>query len=438
MTKIKILADRVIFDGHAETREECETITLLCDSLVNNPNFKTVHYENGYAEFEKVGKAEELKFVPAMAFITMVFDSHISAVNSRSPMTVSWTTSGENLETAAIDGTTYIFDVVLASGYVIDTVTLSESDEQLGKLTGKTDTTFSILAGAGGINQTITITSKAATTSGETWVLNETPAQSKIYYYFDSSYNADNPVVSFEAAFVSNNQNFVKITGTSVAPDPGIDETMCIAARTKTDGWTNEAYRTITFATAPTGDLLTWLQANGTKQTSTTTISFRHLYSGGTIGSGAVKFKAYTQTYLPQLATPTNVSVSGTTVSWDAVENAESYDVYVDNTLYENTTGAVTPKGFTVSYVNNGQDSAPAYFKINGGNDTIITEASGTFKNVETIQFSLFKDENYACTIKSTTLGISLSANSVSLSDTYTLTQDVTDIVISWQPAMSR
>ena len=27
-----------------------------------------------------------------------------------------------------------------------------------------------------------------------------------------------------------------------------------------------EVYRTITFATAPTGELLTWLQANGTKQ----------------------------------------------------------------------------------------------------------------------------------------------------------------------------
>lgn len=46
-----------------------------------------------------------------------------------------------------------------------------------------------------------------------------------------------------------------------------------------------------------------------------------------------------TATQLPQLATPTNVAISGTTVSWDAVENAESYDIYVDNTLYENTTG---------------------------------------------------------------------------------------------------
>ena len=100
--------------------------------------------------------------------------------------------------------------------------------------------------------------------------------------------------------------------------------------------------------------------------------------------------------------------------------------------------GGVTPKGFTVSYTNNGNSAAPAKFKINGDNYTTITAASGTFENVETIQFYLSKDENFACKIKSTTLGINLSANSVSLSDTYTLTQNVTDIVISWEPAKSR
>lgn len=30
--------------------------------------------------------------------------------------------------------------------------------------------------------------------------------------------------------------------------------------------WENQSYRTLTFTTPPTGDLLTWLQANGTKQ----------------------------------------------------------------------------------------------------------------------------------------------------------------------------
>ena len=33
-------------------------------------------------------------------------------------------------------------------------------------------------------------------------------------------------------------------------------------------GWIDDAYRTVTFETAPTGDLLTWLQANATKQSS--------------------------------------------------------------------------------------------------------------------------------------------------------------------------
>ena len=30
--------------------------------------------------------------------------------------------------------------------------------------------------------------------------------------------------------------------------------------------WINDAYRTLVFDTAPTGDMLTWLQANGQKQ----------------------------------------------------------------------------------------------------------------------------------------------------------------------------
>lgn len=96
--------------------------------------------------------------------------------------------------------------------------------------------------------------------------------------------------------------------------------------------------------------------------------------------------------------------------------------------------GGVTPKGFTVSYTNKGKSSASASFNMNNGTWASITNASGSFENVETIQFSLNNDQTYACTIKSTTLGINLSANSASLSDVYTLTQNVTDIVIGWEP----
>lgn len=52
----------------------------------------------------------------------------------------------------------------------------------------------------------------------------------------------------------------------------------------------------------------------------------------------------------PQLATPTGLTVDGTTVSWDAVENATNYDIYVDGELYENTTGgAVSSHTLTFS-----------------------------------------------------------------------------------------
>lgn len=57
-------------------------------------------------------------------------------------------------------------------------------------------------------------------------------------------------------------------------------------------------------------------------------------------GNGRLYMKVTTNE--PQLDTVSNVSASGTTVSWDAVKNAESYDIYVDNMLYENTTGQNT------------------------------------------------------------------------------------------------
>ena len=68
--------------------------------------------------------------------------------------------------------------------------------------------------------------------------------------------------------------------------------------------------------------------------------TFKHFFNSGTIGSGTIKFRHFSQTEpLPQLATPQNVTVDGTTLSWDAVANATSYDIYADGTLIGNTTG---------------------------------------------------------------------------------------------------
>ena len=95
--------------------------------------------------------------------------------------------------------------------------------------------------------------------SGETWVLNETV-----------SFNL--PKVQVD--FTSNNENFKDIEASNSGKFEKyltygrVDGKAIIAFSETTDGqsWTNTAYRTLTFATPPTGDLLTWLQANGTKQ----------------------------------------------------------------------------------------------------------------------------------------------------------------------------
>lgn len=89
---------------------------------------------------------------------------------------------------------------------------------------------------------------------------------------------------------------------------------------------------------ATNATLIAWLQENGTLTKAGPT--YKHYYDAGTQGVGTYKFRHYSVSEpLPRLATPTNVTVDGSTVSWDEVTNATSYDVYVDGTLYENTDG---------------------------------------------------------------------------------------------------
>lgn len=60
------------------------------------------------------------------------------------------------------------------------------------------------------------------------------------------------------------------------------------------------------------------------------------------IASNAVSWTLMT------LATPQNVTADGTTVGWDEVENATSYEIYADNTLIGNV-AAVTLISFTIA-----------------------------------------------------------------------------------------
>ena len=112
-------------------------------------------------------------------------------------------------------------------------------------------------------------------------------------------------------------------------------------------------------------------------QIDLTTLSGYESLPAGTYALG-VKSKAAnyqdsdlsTTVSFTKLAAPV-ATAADTTVTWDAVTNADSYDVYVDGELYENTTGAIE-YNVTIQGVNGGYISAgttAAFVKVNS--DTV-------------------------------------------------------------------
>ena len=180
MTDIRMTNDRIIFDGHADTKQECETITLLCDNLAKSQDFKTVKYESGYAEFEKVGEANELKFPPYSQNVNFIFDSTISSIlltagstNTDNSLPATITESGGSSVRfgSAISGepttTTTICTLTIADGYELDTINVTVSDESLGSasnfiISNKTSTGFTFYSSAEDTTwYTVTLTTKA-------------------------------------------------------------------------------------------------------------------------------------------------------------------------------------------------------------------------------------------------------------------------------------
>ena len=88
---------------------------------------------------------------------------------------------------------------------------------------------------------------------GLTWVINKSPKTANLYQ---------------EIGFTSNGKTFYSF---GIAGEPKAT----ITYNSKTEGmwyacfngnWTQEAFRTVTFDEPPTGELLTWLQANAVQQ----------------------------------------------------------------------------------------------------------------------------------------------------------------------------
>lgn len=101
----------------------------------------------------------------------------------------------------------------------------------------------------------IPLASTAGGDTSETWVLND---------LVDCGEFGLEPV---SANFISNSQQFIGIASKDIGElfyDQ--DEDSVSVFSEENSAWIDSAYRKLTFTIAPTGDLLTWLQANGVKQ----------------------------------------------------------------------------------------------------------------------------------------------------------------------------
>lgn len=89
--------------------------------------------------------------------------------------------------------------------------------------------------------------------TGETWLLNDTLVLGAKSWEYNINFTSNgNSYSKFNYYFLNPLESYLRYDTTNVYDTNTL--------------WTNEAYRTVTFETAPTGDLLTWLQANGVKQ----------------------------------------------------------------------------------------------------------------------------------------------------------------------------
>lgn len=227
--------------------------------------------------------------------MTIIFDSHVIKVTSTGIADYEWTTSGQSVDVGGYGGTTYYATVTLEDGYEIANVTSTDSNynlltfsgnvisfrtEYAGMGTGFTITTkaaapkqtidVSTLAGWANLatgNHQITIKTKASgyvdsaasnavtvskAESGETWVITND-------MYISSTFTTN-------ITFISDGTTYNSISFYKSGPLSTIKYDTYVAYHD--GGWdsSNDALRTLKFLTSPTGDLLTWLQANAVKQ----------------------------------------------------------------------------------------------------------------------------------------------------------------------------
>lgn len=324
-------------------------------------------------------------FAPAMVKVTINFDSNINkVVLIIDEQIYEWTTSGQESDYLALfDGTDYTFEVTLNDGYVLDTVTLL-GNEQQGTLKSKTDNSFIITAGSGAIGN-ITLTSKQATPTTGT-IKFGTVAPTKYYLgnkAVDRIYMGT--VLLYKKAIVYTiTANLANCTANSDNPITIEENGGAILYYTANTGYE-----------LPDGVELTNVGSYNWDKTTGKLVIARP--------SGNVTIKIVAKQSMPQLATPQNVSVENTTLSFDEVENAEEYEVFVDNV----SIGSYTKP----SYILTSDSIAPHNIEVNG---TALTSLPYTLQSGDVIIANLMGMEDSALTVN----GVKQTSNN----QTFTLT----------------
>ena len=297
---------------------------------------------------------------------------------------------------------------------------------------------------------------EAAPSSEETWVLNEILNISGTVYY-------NNIEMSYSGMTRAYPIKSLKMYEYSDGPETGCDiygeeESEYKEGNSKYQlygtggghsGWYHSqdgtAFNVWTFATAPTGDLLTWLQANGTKQGGTTghTLTF----SGVTV---KVDGTPVTSPYA--LTKDCTIVATANTANYEVVVTAGSIEHHTDvdgNTLAladtdiniaEANVGATKMNNITISYTAGGEVTPVGYkltltnIYLNAGNTVTIhmSNADGTSSTANTLSNGMSWDNVVSFWITDTYNGrkaVTINGTDAATpteASPYTLTQDTT------------
>lgn len=158
----------------------------------------------------------------------------------------------------------------------------------------------------------------------------EPPEAAKETWVLNSSYNLPDNVLTFEVTFKSNGQSFTKIT-VNTNPRRGLMYDNVLVSNPETV--IEDEYRKLIFNNATSGDLLTWLQANGVKQPADVAVQDNKeitiITNGGTTITPDVPYDVLKSVKvianIPQRLVPANLTIQSQSYSGDLYFNLVYY-----------------------------------------------------------------------------------------------------------------